>query len=263
MKTTSKIFILILAASLFNSNALYAQFFKKLVDQAKAVAQPSASGTPSTTEIGSALKEALQQGTTKSSDKLSAVDGYFGNAAVKIMFPPEAQKVEKTLRSLGMNKLCDNVILSLNRAAESAAVQAKPIFIDAIKQMTLTDVTNILLGSNDAATQYFKRTTTVSLTQKFKPTIDSCLAKVGATKYYTQAASAYNNVPFVSKINPDISAYTTQKAIEGLFLEIAAEELNIRQNLSARQSPLLQKVFAFADQNKGSVTGTPASGSGN
>lgn len=207
-------------------------------------------GNPSTLEIGNGLKQALEIGTGKSSDQLSAVNGFLKNAEVKILFPPEAQKAEKTLRGLGLNSLCDNVITSLNHAAEDAAVQAKPIFVAAIKQMTLKDVTNILLGNKDAATQYFKQTTTTQLSGKFKPVIQVSLNKVGATKYYTDAAQAYNKVPFVSKINPDISDYVTQKAIDGLFIEIAKEELNIRQNLGARSTPLLQKVFAFADKQK-------------
>jgi len=205
---------------------------------------------PTNLEIGNGLKQALEIATGKSSDQLSAVNGFFGNAAVKILFPPEAQKAEKTLRSLGMGKLCDNVILSLNRAAEDAAKQAKPIFVDALKQMTLQDVSNILLGQQDAATQYFKRTTTTQLTAKFKPVIQGSLNKANATKYYTDAAQAYNKVPFVKKLNPDISDYATQKAIDGLFIEIAKEELNIRSNLGARSTPLLQKVFAFADKKK-------------
>ena len=207
-------------------------------------------GIPSTLEIGNGLKQALEIGTGKSSDQLSAVNGFFGNAAIKILFPPEAQKAEKTLRSLGMGKLCDNVILSLNRAAEDAAKQAKPIFVDAIKQMTLKDVTSILTGNPDAATQYFKRTTTTQLTGKFKPVIQGSLGKTNATKYYGDAALAYNKVPFVKKLNPDMSDYVTQKAIDGLFVEIAKEELNIRSNLGARTTPLLQKVFSFADKKK-------------
>jgi hypothetical protein len=207
-------------------------------------------GNPTNLEIGNGLKQALELGTGKSADRLSAVNGFFGNAAVKILFPPEAQKVEKTLRSIGLGKLADNVVLSLNRAAEDAAGKAKPIFVNAIKQMTLTDVTNILLGSQDAATQYFKRTTTLQLASSFKPVIQTSLNKVGATKYYSDAASAYNKVPFVSKVNPDISDYVTQKAIEGLFVQIAQEELNIRQNLGARTTPLLQKVFGYYDKNK-------------
>ncbi len=205
---------------------------------------------PSNLDIGTALKQALEQGTGKSSDQLSAVDGFFGNAAIKILFPPEAQKAEKTLRSLGLNQLCDNVILSLNRAAEGAAKEAKPIFIDAIKQMTLQDVSNILLGNPDAATEYFKRTTTLQLSAKFKPVIQVSLDQAGATKYYTTAATTYNKAPFVKKINTDIADYVTQKAIDGLFMQIAKEELNIRENLSARSTPLMKKVFSFADQLK-------------
>ena len=205
---------------------------------------------PSNLEIGTALKQALEQGTTKSAAQLSAVDGFFGNAAVKILFPPQAQKAERTLRGLGLNQLCDNVILSLNRAAEDAAKQATPIFINAIKHMSLDDVTNILLGSQDAATQYFKRTTTADLAASFRPAIQASLDKVGATKYYADAAKAYNKVPFVSKLNPDLVDYATQKAIDGIFVQIAVEELNIRQNLNARPTALLQKVFSFADKNK-------------
>lgn len=206
--------------------------------------------TPTQFEIGNGLKQALEFGTTKSSDRLSTVDGFFANAAVKILFPPEAQKVENTLRTLGLGKLADNVILSMNRAAEDAAKQAKPIFIAAVKQMTIQDVTNILFGNQDAATQYFKRTTSDGLSLAFKPIIQNSLNKVGATRYYTEAATAYNKVPLVTKVNPDISDYVMRKAIDGLFIEIAEEELNIRKNLSARTTPLLQKVFAYADRNK-------------
>lgn len=207
-------------------------------------------GLPSSVEIGGGLKQALELATSKSSDKLSAVDGFFGNATIKILFPPQAQKAEKTLRKFGFNKLCDDVILSLNRAAEDAAKEAKPIFINAIRQMTLKDVSNILLGSQDAATQYFKHTTTLQLTAAFKPVVQNSLNKTGATKYYGDAARQYNKVPFVSKINPDISDYVTQKAIDGLFYEIALEEQNIRHNVTARSTPLLQKVFGFADRNQ-------------
>ncbi|OJW15797.1 DUF4197 domain-containing protein [Mucilaginibacter sp. 44-25] len=207
-------------------------------------------GNPSQLEISNGLKQALELGTDKSSDQLSAVDGFFKNAAVKILFPPEAQKVESTLRSIGLGKLADNVILSLNRAAEDAAGQAKPIFINAIKQMTLQDVTNILLGRQDAATQYFKRTTTLQLAASFKPVIQNSLNKVGATRYYSDAAAAYNRIPLVTKVNPNVSDYVTQKAIDGLFVVIAQEELNIRQNLSARTTPLLQKIFGYYDRNK-------------
>jgi hypothetical protein len=240
--------ILAIAILIGINNCASAQFLKNIVQQISGKTTGT-TGTPSTLEIGTALKQALEQGTTKSSDQLSALNGFFGNAAIKLVFPPEAQKVEARLRQLGQGALCNKIILSLNRAAEDAAKEAKPIFIDAIKQMTIQDVTNILLGSNDAATQYFKRVTTVALTAKFKPVIEVSLNKVGATQYYSQGANLYNKIPFVSKVNPDIADYATQKAIYGLFVEIAVEELNIRQNLSARTTPLLQKVFSYAGKN--------------
>ena len=208
-------------------------------------------GQPSTTEIALGLKQALEFGTNNSSERLSLADGYFGNVAIKILFPEEAQKVERTLRSVGMNKLADNVVLSLNRAAEAAAKEAKPIFVSAIKEMTIADATNILLsGQKDAATLYFKRVTTSQLNAKFQPVIQTSLNTVGATKYWTDAITAYNKIPLVSKVNPDLSAYVTQKAIDGLFYEIAKEELKIRQNAASRTTTLLQKVFGYADRSK-------------
>ncbi len=207
------------------------------------------STNPTTGEISLGLKEALEIGTSLGSDRLSLKDGFLGNAAVKIMFPQEAQKVEQTLRNIGLGSLADNVITTINRAAEAAVVEAKPIFISAIKQMTIADATNILFGNNDAATSFFKRVTTVQLSEKFKPIITTHLNKVGATKYWGDVASRYNTI--ASKpLETDLSAYVTQKAIEGLFLEIAKEEAKIRTNLSARSTPLLQKVFNYAEKNK-------------
>src|SRR5690606_37951651 len=207
-------------------------------------------GNPTTFEIGQGIKQALEIGTSQGADRLSSKDGFLGNMAIKILFPPEAKKVENTLRSLGLNSLCDNVITSLNRAAEDAAREAKPIFISAIKQMTITDATNILLGNQDAATQYFKRVTTAQLMEKFSPVITNSLSKVRATKYRGDVANRYNKIPLVKPINADLSEYVTQKALDGLFLEIAQEELKIRGNLGARSTPLLQKVFGYADKNK-------------
>lgn len=207
-------------------------------------------GTPSTFEIASGIKQALEIGTSNGADKLSATNGFLGNAAVKILFPPEAQKVEKTLRSIGLNSLADNVVTSINRAAEDAAKEAKPIFTDAIKQMTITDATNILLGNKDAATQYFKRVTTDQLMAKFTPVITNSLSKVGATKYWTQAASSYNKIPLVTPVNTNLSNYVAQKAIEGMFIQVAQEELQIRENINARSTTLLQKVFGYADRKK-------------
>ncbi len=207
---------------------------------------------PTSSEIALGLKQALEFGTSSSAERLSARDGFLGNLAVKLLFPPEAQKVERTLRGIGLNQLCDNVIMSLNRAAEDAASEAKPIFISAIKQMTINDAVNILIGNqSDAATQYFKRVTTSQLIESFSPIIQNSLGKVGATKYWGDVTSAYNRIPLVTRVNPDLNEYVTQKAIEGLFFEIAKEELRIRSNISARSTPLLQKVFGYADRNRG------------
>ncbi|MBC7743843.1 MAG: DUF4197 domain-containing protein [Flavobacterium sp.] len=208
-------------------------------------------GNPTNQEINLGLKQALEVGTSSSSERLSMQDGYFGNLAIKILFPAEAQKVERTMRNLGLNSLADNVILSINRAAENAAMEAKPIFISAIKDMSIADASKILLGKDkEAATQYFKRVTSNQLHDKFKPIIVSSLSKVGATKYWGDVITRYNQVPFVSKVNPDLQEYVTQKAMEGLFVEIAKEELKIRENVNARGSSLLQKVFGYADRNK-------------
>ncbi|MGE6218635.1 DUF4197 domain-containing protein [Nubsella zeaxanthinifaciens] len=209
-----------------------------------------ATGTPTSLEISNGLKQALEIGTSAGADRLSAKDGFFGNMAVKILFPTEAQKVEKTLRSVGLNSLADNVILSLNRAAEDAAKEAKPIFVNAIKQMTIADATNILLGNKDAATQYFKRVTTAQLMEKFSPVIANSLSKVGATRYWTDAAAAYNKLPLVKPVNTNLTQYVAEKAIDGMFLQVAQEELKIRDNLSARSTSLLQKVFGYADKKK-------------
>lgn len=206
---------------------------------------------PSSEEIASGLKQALEIGTGTSARKLSARNGYLENLAIKILFPPEARKAEQTLRRLGFNKLCDEVIQSLNRAAEDAATEAKPIFISAIRQMTIRDASDILLsGKEDAATLYFKRVTSQQLREKFNPIIAQSLNKVGATRHWSAVITRYNQIPMVSKINPDLNDYVTQKAVEGLFYEIAREELQIRQNITARKTLLLQKVFDYADRQK-------------
>jgi len=202
----------------------------------------SGSGGLTSAEIASGLKEALTVGAQNSSNKLSAIDGFFANAAIKILMPPEAQKVESTLRDLGLGSLVDKAVLSMNRAAEDAAKSAAPIFINAIKQMTITDAIGILKGGNNAATNYFKEKTTAALTQAFKPTISSALSKVNATKYWSDVFSTYNK--FASKpVNTDLSSYVTGKAIDGIFYQVGQEEQNIRQNPAARVTDLLKKVF--------------------
>jgi hypothetical protein len=194
-------------------------------------------------DIADGLKQALTIGAQKSADRLSAVDGFFKDAAVKILLPPEAQKVEKTLRGMGMGQMVDNAILSMNRAAEDASKSAAPIFINAIKNMSIGDAVGILRGPDTAATSYLKKGTTPQLTVAFKPVIESSLQKTDATKYWKSLFETYNKVPFVKKINPDLTAYATQKAIEGIFYYVAAEEKNIRKNPAAQATDLLKKVF--------------------
>lgn len=193
-------------------------------------------------DIAAGLKEALTIGATKGAAALSATDGFFKNAALKILLPPEAAKIERALRSVGMGKQVDEAILSINRAAEDACKTAAPIFTNAIKQMTVTDAIGILRGADTAATAYLKRTTSAPLTSAFKPVIDSSLQKTDATKHWTSLVNAYNKFSF-QKLNPSLSDYVTEKALTGIYSQIALEEKNIRQNPAARATDLLKKVF--------------------
>jgi hypothetical protein len=195
------------------------------------------------TEAANGLKEALIQGISKGSDQASAVDGFNLNKFIRIPFPPDAQKMATTLRSIGLGSQVDKFELSLNRGAEDAAKSAKPIFINAIKQLTFTDVWNILTGQKDAATQYLKRTTTSQLTTAFMPIMQQSLDKVDATKYYTSLSTTYNKLPLVTPVQTDLNQYATGKAIDGLFTLIAQEEADIRANPVARTTSLLKKVF--------------------
>jgi hypothetical protein len=201
-----------------------------------------ANGQLTSAEIASGLKQALEVGAQNSSNQLSALDGFFKNAAIKILLPPEAQKVEKTLRDVGMGSLVDKAILSVNRAAEDAAKSAAPIFIDAIKTMTIQDAVGILKGGDFAATNYLKLKTTSALISAFKPVIDQSLTKVSATKYWSDVFTNYNRFA-TNKINPDLSAFVTGKAIDGIFFQVSLEEQKIRKDPVARVTDLLKKVF--------------------
>lgn len=201
------------------------------------------SGSLTNTDISSGLKEALQIGASNAAKKLSIADGFFGNAALKILMPPEAQKIEKTLRSVGMGKQVDDAILSMNRAAENASQSAAPIFVNAIKGMTITDAVGILKGNDTAATSYLRGKTTSQLTDAFKPVIQESLDKVNATSYWSTLMSAYNAIPFVSKINTDLAGYVTDKALSGMFLTVSQEEKNIRKDPVAQTTDILKKVF--------------------
>jgi hypothetical protein len=201
-------------------------------------------GGLSNEDVVAGLKEALSVGARNSSDKLSAVDGFFGNAMIKVLMPDEAKKVESTLRGLGMGDLVDKAILSMNRAAEEASKSAAPIFVDAIKSMTIGDAFGILKGNDSAATSYLKGKTTASLTSAFKPVIESALEKVNATKYWKDVFETYNKLPTTfNKVNTDLSGYVTEKALTGLFYQVSLEEQKIRKDPAARVTDILKKVF--------------------
>lgn len=194
-------------------------------------------------EIIAGLKEALEVGSKNASASTSKLDGFYKNPLIKIPFPPEAAEMESKLRSLGMNKQVDDFILTINRAAEVAAKQAAPVFINAIKGLTISDGMSILKGSDTAATSYLRQKTAVDLHTRFKPVIKSATQKVEVTKYWTPLANTYNAIPFVKKVNPDLDEYITQRGLSGLFKVVSQEEVKIRKNPSARVTELLKKVF--------------------
>lgn len=214
------------------------------------LSQSGSGGKLGIEQIGMGLKEALTNGLDKGVKELARENGFFGNAALKILFPDKAQKVEKTLRDIGAGQIADNVILKINRAAEDAASSAGPIFLNAIKQMTFDDAANILMGEDNAATNFFKRTTTQQLYSAFNPVIKNSLSKVQALKVWEDAINTYNKVPLVQKVNPSLDDYVTNKAIDGLFHMVANEEKNIRRNPVARTTDLLKKVFSKQDASR-------------
>lgn len=233
---TKKIFISLFVFTLFGCAEM-----QQVLDQ-----MPQGTGL-SQTEIGNGLKEALNNGISKQVSKLTATDGFFKNEAVKILLPEELQKVDTKLRQIGLSSLADEGLKVINRAAEDAVKEATPIFVDAVKQMTFNDAKNILMGDDRSATTYLQNTTSNALYTKFNPVIKNSFSKVGADKVWNQIITKYNSLPFVSKVNPDLTDYTTNKAMEGVFKMIAVEEKNIRTNFSSRTSDLLKKVFALQD----------------
>jgi len=195
-------------------------------------------------EAGQGIKEALEQGLVKAVLQLNKEDGFFKDAFYKILLPPDAKKIEKTLRDVGMGKTVDKAILQINRGAEDAAGYAKPIFLDALKSMTISDAIGLVKNGDTSATHFFRVKTTEKLYAAFFPVIKSSLEKVDATKYYGDMINSYNNFPTTfKKLNPDLTSFVTMRAIYALFDLVSKEELNIRQNAVARTSDLLKKVF--------------------
>ena len=197
-----------------------------------------------TAEVAQGLKEALTVGISKGAQQGAQENGYYGNPKLRIPFPPEVQRVEQRLRQIGLGSEVDKFVLTLNRGAEEAAKEAKPVFVQAIKSMTIQDAWNILRGDDNAATQYLMRTTSGELRTRFQPIVAQALQNVNATRHYGELVNTYNRLPGVQKVNPDLEAYATDKAIEGLFVLVAEEEKNIRENPVARTTELLRRVFA-------------------
>jgi Protein of unknown function (DUF4197) len=201
------------------------------------------SGPLSNDEIVRGLKEALRVGIDNGATQASALDGYNKNNLIKLVFPPDAQRVEAKLRQIGLGGEVDKFTTSLNRAAEDAAKRAKPIFWKAITSMSIQDAIGILRGDKNAATQYLRRTTYDGLYGEFFPVVDSTLALNNATKYYGDLVNTYNKLPFTQKVNPDLEKYATEQAINGLFVLVAQEEQKIRENPAARVNDILKRVF--------------------
>ncbi|MCB9190335.1 MAG: DUF4197 domain-containing protein [Flavobacteriales bacterium] len=194
-------------------------------------------------ETTEGLVEALLVGADNSTQQASKKDGFFKNAAIKILFPPEAIKVREAAIGVGLTPLVDRFELSLNRAAEDASKEAKPILVNAIKQIKFKDVWEILFGGKTAATDYLRAKTEPQLLEKFRPIVKQSIGREEVTKHWQPLTNAYNSIPFVKKVNPDLEEYVTQRTVNGLFTLIAEEERKIRENPIARVSQILKKVF--------------------
>jgi hypothetical protein len=236
MKINRILFPLILfLAGIIVCNAQYPISIKQILEPAK--------GGLTEKDAVAGIREALVKGTGESVKIVSKVNGYFANPEIKIPFPQEAKEVETKLRAIGLGSQVDEVVTSLNRAAEDAAKSAEPVFVSAINGMSITDAINIVKGNSDAATRYLEKTTSPELKVKFSPIIKASLDRVDATRLWAEVIKQYNQIPFVKKQNPDLVSYVTGKAIAGLFVIVAKEEAKIRQNPAARTTELLKKVF--------------------
>jgi hypothetical protein len=204
-------------------------------------------GALSNEEIAAGLRQALDNGIDKQVTKLTMEDGFFKNELVKIGLPDELQKVDKTLRDIGLGNLADQGLKVLNRAAEDAVKEATPIFVNAVKGITFVDAKNILLGTDNAATEYLKSRTSNSLYDKFSPVIENSFTKVGADQIWENLINKYNTIPFVQKVNPDLTDYVTGEALKGVYTAISIEEKEIRTKVSSRTTDLLKRVFALQD----------------
>ncbi|MEO6347208.1 MAG: DUF4197 domain-containing protein, partial [Aquaticitalea sp.] len=204
-------------------------------------------GVLGNTEIAAGLRQALDFGIDRQVTKLTQTDGFYKNQLVKILLPAELKKVDKGLRDIGLGNLADEGLKVLNRAAEDAVKEATPIFVSAVKEITFTDAKNILLGHDDAATQYLTSKTQTALYDKFHPVINTSFAKVGADKIWENLINRYNAIPFTQDVNPDLTDYVTGEALKGVYTMIAVEEKEIRTKVASRTTDLLRKVFGLQD----------------
>lgn len=232
-----KITLLCLAFTMFSCDEL-----QQVVD-----ALPNDQTAGTSVDIAGGLRQALDLGIEKQVSKLTQTNGFYGNAMVKILLPPELQKVDQTMRSIGLGSLADEGLKVLNRAAEDAVGEATPIFVNAVKAITFTDAKNILLGNDSAATSYLESKTSNVLYGKFNPVIKESFDKVGADQIWSNIINKYNAVPFVSKVNPDLTDYVTTEALSGVYKMISVEEKEIRTKTSSRTTNLLKQVFALQD----------------
>lgn len=204
-------------------------------------------GTLSNDQIAAGLRQALDFGIDKQVNKLTKEDGFYKNELVKIVLPEELAKVDNTLRKIGLSSLADEGLKILNRAAEDAVSEAIPIFVGAVEDISFADAKNILLGEDNAATQYLEQRTQTQLYDKFNPVIEASFKKVGADAIWNELITKYNNLPLTNDVNPDLTDYVTQEALKGVYTMIEVEEKEIRNNLNSRTTDLLKKVFALQD----------------
>ena len=248
-----KVKITLLTALLFASATGFSQInLGKLKEKAESALPSSGSGSAlSEAEVVEGLKSALSVGSDNTSANASKVDGFYKNPKIFIPFPEDALKVKEKAEKLGMQKQVDEFVMTLNRAAEEASKDAKPILVDAVKAMTVKDGFNILKGENNAATVYMEDNTRAQLREKFTPVIKEAIEKVEVTKYWNPLINKYNSASAFTgseKVDPDLEAYITERALDGLFTLLAEEELKIRENPAARVNDILQRVFGSIDE---------------
>lgn len=232
--------IILLASVLFLPPRAMAQLNSILKKAQESLGQ---GGGLSEGKIIDGLKQALEVGTANAVDFVSKADGYYKNPQIKIPLPESVQKAEKLLRTAGLGAQMDAFDLSMNRAAEQAAPEAKALFLSAVKEMSFDDAKKILNGSDDAATQYLRGKTGSQLAEKFKPIVHNAMAQVGVTKTYQDLEAKVKGIPFGPNLSTDVDQHVTDKALDGLYAMLAAEEKKIRQDPAARMTELLKDVF--------------------